>query len=263
MRQWFMWRCAFLWLSLTVCSVGEAGIMPERTRLIFSQGVGEISLRLANTNDYPVMMQSWVDQGEGSQAPDTVLSSMFVMPAVQRLQPHAVSQVRVLYTGDPLPAGRESVFWLNLYEIALLSAKAPQQDASRLLLGINTQIKLFYRPPGLPAPGPQWHHALHFHLARDPGEEGAWVLVCRNDSPYFVSFAALQLGDGAQGFSPRLAPDQMVPPYGQQRYVLQQDGNARTGMPAAWQAPYLRYQTINDDGRLSEHEVALTPPSHP
>ena len=48
MRQWSMWRCAFLWLSLTVCSTGEAGILPERTRLIFSQGVGEISLRLAS-----------------------------------------------------------------------------------------------------------------------------------------------------------------------------------------------------------------------
>ncbi|MBG7621464.1 molecular chaperone [Herbaspirillum sp. AP02] len=249
----------FLWLALAVCARVEAGVMPERTRLVFSQGVGEISLRLANTNDYPVMVQSWVDQGEGSQAPDTVLSSMFVMPAVLRLQPRAISQVRVLYTGDPLPGGRESVFWLNLYEIALLPATAPQQDASRLLLGLNTQMKVFYRPPGLPDPGPQWQDALHFQLRWD---ERQWVLVCHNDSPYFVSFASLQLSDGTQEFSPRLAPDQMVPPFGEQRYLLQAE-TAGAGMPSVWHAPRLRYQMIDDDGRVSDHDIALKSPPLP
>ncbi|MCP1576964.1 P pilus assembly chaperone PapD [Herbaspirillum rubrisubalbicans] len=135
---------ACLWLLMSLCGITEAGVMPERTRLVLSQGSADISLRLANTNAYPVLVQSWVDRGEGNLAPDTVLSSMFVMPAVLRLQPHDISQIRVLYTGDSLPADRESVFWLNLYEIPLLRPDQPQ-EAARLLLGLNTQIKVFYR----------------------------------------------------------------------------------------------------------------------
>lgn len=243
---------ACLWLLMSLCSITEAGVMPERTRLVLSQGSADISLRLANTNAYPVLVQSWVDRGEGNLAPDTVLSSMFVMPAVLRLQPHDISQIRVLYTGDSLPADRESVFWLNLYEIPLLRPDQPQ-EAARLLLGLNTQIKVFYRPPGLSQPDSRWHTALHFHLEMQARQ---WVLVCRNDSPYFVSFATLQLSDGARQFAPDLMPDMMVAPFGQQRYLL-----AQTDRLTQWQAPHLLYQMLDDDGRVIEHQITLALPA--
>ncbi|MGC7986084.1 fimbria/pilus periplasmic chaperone, partial [Salmonella enterica] len=78
-----MSRCRIGWLArwlllpmLLCCMRAEAGLMPERTRLVFSQGARELSLRLANTNPHAVVLQSWVDQGEGSQAPDTVQSAL-------------------------------------------------------------------------------------------------------------------------------------------------------------------------------------------
>lgn len=245
------------WLLLSVmlcCSRAEAGLMPERTRLVFSQGARELSLRLANTNPHAVVVQSWVDQGEGSQAPDTVQSALFVLPAVQRLSPQAISQVRVLYTGEPLPTDRESVFWLNLYEIPLLP-DAPPGSAPRLLLGLNTQIKVFHRPAGLADPGPQWSDALHFRLQWQAGQ---WVLVCRNDSPYFASLASLRVSDGSRELVPRVTPDQMAPPYGEQAFVLPTDDAA---LP--WQHPRLTFQLIDDSGRSSDHVRLLIPPNLP
>ncbi|WP_286868790.1 fimbrial biogenesis chaperone [Herbaspirillum sp. UBA812] len=245
------------WVLLSMllcCTRAEAGLMPERTRLVFSQGERELSLRLANTNPHAVVVQSWVDQGEGSQAPDTVQSALFVLPAVQRLSPQAISQVRVLYTGEPLPTDRESVFWLNLYEIPLL-ADAPQASAPRLLLGLNTQIKMFHRPPGLADPGPQWSDALHFRLQWQAGQ---WVLVCRNDSPYFASLASLRVSDGSRELVPRVTPDQMAPPYGEQAFVLPTDDAA---LP--WQHPRLTFQLIDDSGRSSDHVRLLIPPNLP
>jgi P pilus assembly chaperone PapD len=244
------------WLLLSMmlcCTRAEAGLMPERTRLVFSQGERELSLRLANTNPHAVVVQSWVDQGEGSQAPDTVQSALFVLPAVQRLSPQAISRVRVLYTGEPLPADRESVFWLNLYEIPLLP-DAPG-SAPRLLLGLNTQIKVFHRPAGLADPGPQWSDALHFRLQWQAGQ---WVLVCRNDSPYFASLANLRVSDGRRELVPRAAPDQMAPPYGEQVFVLPVDDAT---LP--WQQPRLSFQLIDDDGRFSDHARSLMPPNLP
>ncbi|MCO4855733.1 molecular chaperone [Herbaspirillum sp. WGmk3] len=245
------------WVLLSMllcCTRAEAGLMPERTRLVFSQGERELSLRLANTNPHAVVVQSWVDQGEGSQAPDTVQSALFVLPAVQRLSPQAIGQVRVLTTGEPLPTDRESVFWLNLYEIPLL-ADAPQASAPRLLLGLNTQIKVFHRPHGLADPGPQWSDALHFRLQWQAGQ---WVLVCRNDSPYFASLASLRVSDGRRELVPRAAPDQMAPPYGEQVFVLPVDDAT---LP--WQQPRLSFQLIDDDGRSSEHARSLMPPNLP
>ncbi|MDR6395407.1 fimbrial biogenesis chaperone [Herbaspirillum seropedicae] len=246
-------RCALL-LALCALVQAQAGVMPERTRLVLSQGVSEVRLRVANTNAYPVMLQSWVDQGEGSQAPDTVVSSMFAMPGVQRLPPQAISAVRLLYTGDPLPAGRESVFWLNLYEIPVLPADGTAQG-SRVLLGLNTQIKVFYRPPGLPDPDPRWFEALHFRLEREAGQ---WVLVCRNDSAYYASLAGLQLSDGQAQYTPRQGPDMMAPPFGEMRYSL-----PRSSVDHAWREAHLRYQLIDDSGLAHEQQVTLASPILP
>ncbi len=55
-------------LLLTVLFVQsvEAGIMPASSRIIYRDGDREKTLMLDNTNDYPVLVQSWVDNGEGS-----------------------------------------------------------------------------------------------------------------------------------------------------------------------------------------------------
>ncbi len=55
-------------LLLTVLFVQsvEAGIMPASSRMIYRDGDREKTLMLVNTNDYPVLVQSWVDNGEGS-----------------------------------------------------------------------------------------------------------------------------------------------------------------------------------------------------
>lgn len=55
-------------LLLTVLFVQsvEAGIMLASSRIIYRDGDREKTLMLVNTNDYPVLVQSWVDNGEGS-----------------------------------------------------------------------------------------------------------------------------------------------------------------------------------------------------
>ena len=47
----------------------QAGVMASRTRVIYEQGQTERSLMLANINPYPVVVQTWVNDGEDQQAP--------------------------------------------------------------------------------------------------------------------------------------------------------------------------------------------------
>ena len=45
-----------------------AGLIASGTRVIYTEGTREISLMLANTNSWPVIVQSWVDDGSGNPA---------------------------------------------------------------------------------------------------------------------------------------------------------------------------------------------------
>ncbi|MEX5715499.1 molecular chaperone [Serratia ureilytica] len=70
------------------------------------------------------------------------------LPSVFALQPSALKGLRILFAGANLPADRESVFWLNLYEIPPTRPATPPL-ASRVTLAMNTQMKIFYRPRAL------------------------------------------------------------------------------------------------------------------
>lgn len=54
-----------------------------------------------------------------------------------------------MYTGEPLPADRESLFWMNVKAIPSLDEKLANENT--LQIAIQSRIKLFYRPSGLSA----------------------------------------------------------------------------------------------------------------
>lgn len=246
-RHALLVKVVLLCLAGFSCLQAEAGIMVERTRLIFEEGQQERSLTLANTNDYPVIMQTWVDNGEGSSVPDAVVSAMVPLPGVFRLQPNEIRHLRVLYANDPLPGDRESVFWLNLYEIPLLPADLHTEQA-RLLVGINTQIKIFYRPKNLPSSSGDVSRQLAFRL-----EETAdgWVLVCHNRSPYFASFASLDMTVGGRHVEAAQAPDMMTPPMSERRYPLS------SPVPGEAAGGKVGYILIDDAGTFQRGSAVL------
>lgn len=240
-------KLVLLCLAGIHCLQADAGILVGRTRLIMEEGQQERSLTLANTNDYPVIVQTWVDNGEGSNAPDAVVSAMMPLPGAFRLQPDEIRHLRVLYTNDPLPGDRESVFWLNLYEIPLLHAD-PDTEQARLLVGINTQIKIFYRPKNLPSSSGDVGRQLAFRLEKTAD---GWVLVCRNGSPYFASFAALDVTIGDRRIEAAQAPDMMTPPMSERRYPL---SSLVPDVAAGGEAGYI---LIDDSGNFQRGSAAL------
>lgn len=51
-------------MLLFTTSAAVAGMLASSTRVIFQEGQARKTLLLANTNDYPVLVQVWVDDGE-------------------------------------------------------------------------------------------------------------------------------------------------------------------------------------------------------
>ncbi|MBF3117189.1 fimbria/pilus periplasmic chaperone, partial [Pseudomonas aeruginosa] len=120
----------------------------ERTRLVFVEGQREASLLLVNQNPYPVLVQAWVDDGALDGDPDTALAPFLPLPPVFRLEPGRQRSLRLLATGQAQARDRESLYWLNIYEIPP-QATAEAAGRPRLTVTLRTQMKVLYRPHGL------------------------------------------------------------------------------------------------------------------
>jgi len=208
-RVWLVCACV---LAQTTA---RAGLLLGDTRIIYTEGEYEQVLMLANTDDDPLVVQTWVDDGRGD--PDT-LTPFMSLPSVFSLPPKARQAVRVLLDdAQSLPQDRESVFWLNLYAIPPTLPRASVPASERLTLALNTQLKIFYRPAQLPAVdvGAQ----LRFSLLE---EGGVWQIECENPTPYHASLTALRVGNGAAATPEQNTMDRMIAPFSRRRYLLNQ-----------------------------------------
>ncbi|OLL31352.1 pili assembly chaperone [Burkholderia sp. SRS-W-2-2016] len=125
-----------------------AGVTPEVSRVIVHAKENETSVQLFNLNDYPVLVQAWVDDGAIDSVPQDAKAPIIALPPIFRMNRGEQTSLRLLNTGMPLPADRESLFWLNLYEIPATRAnEAP--DAQQVTVMMRTQLKVFVRPDGL------------------------------------------------------------------------------------------------------------------
>ncbi len=228
---------ALLGTTLLASAKAQAGVTAERTRVIFSEGKREASLALVNQNTYPVIVQTWIDDGDLDAAPQTAQAPLMPLPPVFRLNPGQLRSLRLLYTGEALPKDRESLYWLNIYEIPPQPGDPLAEGQSRLTVTLRTQMKVIYRPHALAKDAEQAPRQLVFR------KTGNQVQV-ENPTAYFITLAGAEVRQGAAG-SP--LPAELLPPFSRRTLSPTQ------AMPAS--ASEVRYLWI-DDGGNSQQETA-------
>lgn len=222
--------------------VAHAGIVPASSRVIYTEQSKEQSLLLANGNDYPLVVQTWVDDGAGNL--DLAKAPFVVLPAIFKMNPKGIQAIRIVQNGDAMPADRESVYWLNLYEIA---GKTPEQsqpvseNQARLDLAMNTQLKIFYRPANLAKMNIEQIAAqLRFSLQQSAGQ---WFLVCHNPTPYHISFTGLKVIQGQQSRIVAKQMDMMTPAQANRIYPLEQ-------APQSTEFDRIEFTLLDDQGTM-------------
>ena len=108
----------------------------------------EVTINIRNPGDTPSLVQAWLDAGDPHSKPGESKVPFVLTPPLFRLDPTKVQSLRVVYTHDPLPENRESLFWLNVLDIpprAAANSDAPNQ----LDLAFKHRMKVFFRPVGL------------------------------------------------------------------------------------------------------------------
>lgn len=239
--------CALLMFSFS--SSVAAGILAQSTRVIYYQHEHEKSLILANTNAYPILNQVWVD--DGSNQIEYADAAFVVLPAVFKMAPQEVKALRILYNGLSLAPDRESVYWLNLYEIPAL--KTDPLASNQLHMAMNTQLKIFYRPTALkPMSITAIANNLKFQDIKTSVQDQVSTAAIRvsNPSPYHVTLLSLSLSNSSQAIQ-LIYPNQMnnmIAPFSHREFIRPQ-----TAFDP--QSPLmLRYTLIDDEGKSQNFE---------
>ncbi|MDL4618041.1 fimbrial biogenesis chaperone [Citrobacter amalonaticus] len=192
--------------------IALAGILAEKTRVIYAEKDKEQPLMLANTNPYPVLVQLWADDGRGD--PNDTTAPFIVIPAIFRLEPGQKQGVRIIYNGTPLATDKETVNWLNIYEIP--PSERGNDLNSRLAMTMNTQLKIFYRPDNVMNNSDPAQN-VRFKIVTS-GEES--YIECENPTPYYLSLTNIVAFSELKKTDIKREPDMMTPPFSQRRYRL-------------------------------------------
>lgn len=232
-------RPVLMGLALLAGVNAHAGVTAERTRVIFDEGRREASLALVNQNTYPVIVQTWVDDGQLESTPQTADAPIMPLPPVFRLNPGQQRSLRLLYTGQALPGDRESLYWLNLYEIPPQSSEPLAEGQSRLTVTLRTQMKVIYRPRALQRDAEEAPRQLAFQRV------GGAVQV-NNPTAYFITLAGAEVRQGNAG---SLLPAELLPPFSQRTLKPTQ------ALPAG--GGEVRYLWIDDGGNSQQGKAPL------
>lgn len=235
-----IYTAAAVCITATLATPALASVIVNGTRVIYDGDQREISVRLTSTGNQPVLVQSWIDDGDANASPERIHTPFTLTPPINRINPEKSQNLRISYTGTPaLPQDRESIYWLNVLEIP---AMKKSNKENKLQVAFRTRIKLFFRPAAL---------ADRTRVIA-AAESLKWsisdnTLTATNESPYFVSLVEVAIkGAGKQGS----VEGEMVYPSSSQTFALPKSVRAGTGS-------VLIYQYINDWGALRTVEYPL------
>ena len=217
----------------------EASVVIGGTRVVYPAQDKEVTVKLTNEGTSPALVQVWLDDGDEKSTPDTAKVPFTVAPPIFRIDPKQGQAVRVVYTKEPLPTDKESVFWVNMLEVP---PKSADDGKNRLQFAFRTRIKLFFRPQGLPGETGTASDKLTWKLAADEGGKGV-VVQATNPTPYYVSFAHVGLKIGERSIE---GEGGMVAPGKTESFPVP----GLTTMPGG--DVQAEFSTINDYGALNK-----------
>lgn len=229
-------------------SVGpaHASVVIAGTRVVFPAEQGETTVRLSNEGQLPALVEAWIDDGNAESTPDTAKVPFLVTPPLARMNPGKGQSLRIVYTGQPLPADRESLFWLNVLEIPPKPTNVTGEAQNTLQFAVRSRLKLFFRPAKLAGDPLAAGGQLQWKLVTDGH---GYALEAHNPTPYYVTLNNLTLHAGNTSYE---ADTGMVAPLASLRLPVKNLHAAAAGVT-------LDYTVINDFGAGTPFKGTVAP----
>ena len=238
------WACVLgLAVACLLPTNSPAAVVIAGTRVVFPAERGEVTVRLSNEGEMPALVEAWIDNGDPNSTPDQSRVPFLITPPLFRMNAGKGQSLRIVYSQEPLPADRESVFWLNVLEIPPKPAAGASEPQNTLQFAVRSRLKLFYRPAKLAGEAAKAPALVTWNGTADNGSP---ALEVHNPSPYYITFSKLALAGGA---APLSVAGGMVAPFGSLRLAVK-------NLPAPGTA--IEYTTINDYGASVSWQGAVS-----
>lgn len=105
------------YLIISASTHAAGGIALGATRIIYPADAQQTAvwIRNSHTNER-FLVNSWIENSSGVKE-----KSFIITPPLFVSEPKSENTLRIIYTGPPLAADRESLFWMNVKTIDLIS----------------------------------------------------------------------------------------------------------------------------------------------
>jgi chaperone protein EcpD len=234
--------CVALWLAGTIHA--QASVVIAGTRVIYNAGEPEATIKLSNEGKFPSLVQSWIDNGDAAAVPSTTNVPFTVTPPIARIDPAKGQTLRIVYTGEPLPTDKESVFWLNVLEVPPKPG-TDEADANKLQMAFRSRIKLFFRPADLKGSAEEAPAKISWRLTRAGNQ---MAVEAHNPTPYHVSLISIEVHAG--GRTATFDDGDMVGPGENKAFPLKGEVSAASDAK-------VHYSALNDYGGAVGGDAAL------
>lgn len=232
-KWWSVFSKVALLLAFSAQAIAAVNV--DRTRIVFGASDLARSLNLSNDGAMPMVIQVWADDGDPASTPDVNPTPVVVIPPVFKMLPGELRSLKLMLASrQGLAEDRESLFWLNIYQIAPDNA-ASGREGQKVILPLRLRMKVFVRPAGLQPPEEKDERGLRFSVS---GE----TLRVANLSPWYMSLSLHLPGQ-------QKPTSMMIAPYGEEQISL----------PASLHSgSHLVYDVITDDGNYRRYQANLT-----
>jgi len=234
---------AALFASVTFA---HASVVITGTRVIYPANQREVSVKLNNNGGEPALVQSWIDDGDADAKSKDKAMPFTLLPPVARIDPGKGQTLRMMYTQDPLPQDRESVFYLNVLEIPP-RASGELKGENVLQMAFRSRIKIFFRPTGLAGNPNETPSQVTWQVVKSEDGKG-YALKGDNPTVFHASYSETSVKFGDKTY---VSDGGMIPPNGSRLFPL---ADLHT-LPAG--TPEITFNAIDDYG--GSHGVTLKP----
>ncbi len=194
-KWWFIFNKVTVAVGIMLCSTAfhaSAVVNAEKTRVVFSSGSIAESLSLVNSEKEPVVVQVWTDNGDPTVNPDKVHTPIVINPPVFKMKPAEIRNIRLLLvSAGSLPQDRESVFWLNIFQIPP-NTEAQHKGDKRVVLPLKIRMKVFIRPEKVGELKESDAQKLQFSIRN--GANGKKLMI-QNPTPWHLTISSLKSGN--------------------------------------------------------------------
>jgi chaperone protein EcpD len=223
-------------MFLTVVPCATAGVVVDGTRVVYPAVKREVTISIHNTGETPSLVQAWLDAGDPLAKPGESKVPFVMTPPLFRLDPTKSQSLRLVYTHDPLPEDRESVFWLNVLDIPPRIAANPDMP-NQLEMAFKHRMKVFFRPTSLSGSAADAPAQLTWKMLYKDGK----LVGVRASNPTAYHVSLTQVTATVAGH-PVNAKADMVDPFASRSFDLSDPVTAPSGAVA------VEYWFVNDYG---------------